>query len=113
MFARMSLRAPAAIAIEIRAHQRRFFRLSDNVGSDGVRLARPVPLEPGQPAEVLLVLPDAAAAPLGLLRATAELASDDGEGEGGCREIAFVEPPSDARQSLDRYVASRLGLPVR
>src|SRR6185295_11950178 len=105
ILARVSLRAPAAISVEIRAGARRFFRLSDNVGADGLRLLRPIPLEPGHPAEILLTLPDAAATPLGLLRATTQLAGDDGEGDHGCRELTFVEPSSDARQALARYVA--------
>ena len=36
----VSLRAPIAVPVEIRAPQRRVFRLAANVGEDGIRLAR-------------------------------------------------------------------------
>jgi len=98
----VSLRAPIAVPVEIRAPARRLFRLSAAVGEDGIRLARGAPFEPGRPVEVRFALPDGA--PFAL-RAVVE--AGDAEGD----EMAFVDPPADAREALRRYVHGRLGLP--
>jgi hypothetical protein len=105
----LSLRAPIAVPVEIRAPARRVFRLASNVGEDGVRLARPAPFEPGRPVDVRLALPGGEA-PLAL---RAEVGAPDGDGEGGSEEavdLIFLAPPQDARQALRRYVLDRLGL---
>lgn len=110
----MSLRAPLAVVVEVRSHEgagevRRAFRLSANVGEDGVRLVRPVPFDVGRPVAIAFTLPDAEAV---VLRAEVTLADDDGEGEHGGRELAFLAAPTDVRLTLHRYVAERLGLPA-
>jgi hypothetical protein len=119
----MSLRAPIAIVVEIRADQRRWFRLSRNVGSDGLGLCRPVPVEVGRTVEVRFVLPlatapaSASADPDGPLSLRAEVGLDDGDdvgsGDAGGNQLTFVEPPHDARQLLRLYVKERLGLHLR
>lgn len=105
------LQAPAAVPIELRASRRRLFRLSQDVGEEGIRLARPAPFEIGEPVELRLRLPDSDQ-PL-TLRAEVELVGDEGEEQGtvgGCG-LRFIEPPQEARRVLAGYVASRLGLP--
>lgn len=112
----MSLRAPIAIVVEIRTDQRRWFRLSRNVGSDGLALVRPVPIEIGRTVELRMVLPLAAATSLGegegALTLRAEIAHDDdrASGDEGGNQLTFIEPPHDARQLLRVYVKERLGL---
>jgi hypothetical protein len=109
----LSLRAPIAVAVEIRAGARRVFRLAENLGEDGITLVRPAPFEAGRPVEARFVLPDAGE-PLAL---RAELLPIDGDeqaaadGDGG-RALRFLDPPQDARAALRRYVQERLGLPA-
>jgi hypothetical protein len=98
----VSLRAPIAVPVEIRAPARRVFRLAANVGEDGIRLARGASFEPGRPVDVRFALPDGGA---WVLRAIVA------EGEANDDEVAFVDPPSDAREAIRRYVHGRLGLP--
>ena len=105
------LLAPAAVPVELRAARRRVFRLSHEVGEEGVRLASPAPFEIGEPVELRLRLPDAEQ-PLAL-RAEVELVGDERE-EGGARGgcgLRFIEPPHELRQALAGYVSQRLGLP--
>ncbi|HTA21254.1 MAG TPA: PilZ domain-containing protein, partial [Polyangia bacterium] len=52
-----ALRAPVAVAVEVRADARRVFRLAASVGEDGVRLERAAPFEVGRPVEVRFALP--------------------------------------------------------
>jgi len=109
----MSLRAPVAVAVEIRSQEgagevRRAFRLSVNVGEDGVRLVRPAPFDVGRPVAIAFALPDAEPV---ALRAEVALCDEDGEGEHGGRELVFLAAPADVKQALHRYVAERLGLP--
>jgi len=109
----MSLRAPVAIPVEVRSQEgagevRRAFRLSANVGEDGVRLVRPAPFDIGRPVAISFALPDAE--PI-VLRAEVALADGDGEGEQGGRELIFLGAPAEVRQTLHRYVIDRLGLP--
>jgi hypothetical protein len=123
----MSLRAPLAVVVEIRADDRRWFRLSRNVGDDGVTLQRPLPLDPGRPVEMRLLLPLAAgptgaggdaAAPApptdeATLLARAEVVAEDGDdphGQGGGRGLLFLEPSRDRRAAIARYVKERLAL---
>lgn len=109
----MSLRAPLAVAVEVRSLEgagevRRAFRLSASVGEDGVRLVRPAPFDVGRPVAISFALPDEEAV---VLRAEVTLADGDGEGERGGRELTFIGAPTDVRQTLHRYVVERLGLP--
>jgi hypothetical protein len=107
------LQAPAAVPVELRAARRRFFRLSHEVGEEGIRLAAPAPFEVGEPVELRLRLPDSDQ-PL-TLRAEVQLVGDELEehgAKGGCG-LRFIEPPQEARRALASYVAQRLGLPPR
>jgi PilZ domain len=99
----VSLRAPIAVPVELRAAARRVFRLAEAVGEDGIRLARGASFEPGRPVDVRFDLPDGGR---WALRAT--VAGADAEDD----EVAFVDPPADAREAIRRYVHGRLGLPV-
>jgi len=111
----MSLFAPLRVPVEIRAPDRRVFRLSSAVADSGLRLARTAPFEIGRPVTVSFALPprDPAAAEVTLtLTATVALTDEDGDGDGGGRALVFVEPPRDSRQAIARYVAERLGLPT-
>ncbi|MES1205787.1 MAG: PilZ domain-containing protein, partial [Pseudomonadota bacterium] len=56
----MSLRAPIAIPVEIRAETGRAFRLAAAIGEDGMRLETPLPFEGGRVVEVRFTLPDGA-----------------------------------------------------
>jgi hypothetical protein len=105
----VSLRAPIAVPVEIRADARRIFRLAWNVGEDGLRLAGDLPFEPGRPIEARFRLPDGEA-----LALRASVASDGGGGDDQDlpRELAFLDPPADARIALRRYVQMRLELPA-
>ena len=47
----MSLRAPIAVTVEVRAAGRRVFRLAENLGEDGIALERPAPFEIGRPVD--------------------------------------------------------------
>jgi hypothetical protein len=98
----LSLRAPIAVPVEIRAESRRVFRLAADVGEDGVALDRPAPFEPGRPVETRFTLPDGSGDPLAL---RAELVA---EGRG----LRFVDAPPSVRAVLRRYVHGRLGLPA-
>jgi hypothetical protein len=98
----VSLRAPIAVPVEIRAPARRLFRLTAAVGEDGIRLARGASFEPGRPVDVRFRLPDGG----GELALTAVVA----EGEAADDRIAFVDPPAGAREAIRRYVHQRLGL---
>jgi len=98
----VSLRAPIAVPVEIRAPKRRVFRLATAVGEDGLRLARGASFEPGRPVDLRFALPDGGAL---ALRATV------GDGDGPDDDLRFVDPPSEARETIGRYVRERLGLP--
>jgi hypothetical protein len=98
----VTLRAPIAVPVEIRAPKRRVFRLAAAVGEDGIRLVRGASLEPGRPVDVRFALPEG-----GNWALTAVVAEGDAEDD----ELGFVDPPSDAREAIRRYVHGRLGLP--
>ena len=100
---RLSLRAPIAVPVEIRAPARRVFRLAADVGEDGLRLARTAPFEPGRPVDVRFALPDGEAFAL-----RARVGGDEPEGD----RLEFLEPPAEARVALRRYAHERLGLPA-
>jgi hypothetical protein len=100
---RLSLRAPIAVPVEIRAPARRVFRLAADVGEDGLRLAGSAPFELGRPVDVRFALPDGE-----VLALRARIAGEEPEGD----ELEFVDPPADARVALRRYAHERLGLPT-
>jgi len=105
-----ALRAKAAVPVEIRGSGRRVFRLSAAVGEDGVELSRRAPFEIGRPVEISFGLPGGQSALV--LRATVAFGSgdhDDG-GENGGRELAFIDPPAEARRDIHRYVTERTNL---
>jgi hypothetical protein len=107
------LQAPVAVPVELRASRRRAFRLSHEVGEEGLRLATPAPFEVGEPVELWFRLPDTDQ-PLAL-RAEVELLGEDSEqhgSRGGCG-LRFIEPTREARQVVAAYVSQRLGLPPR
>jgi hypothetical protein len=99
----VSLRAPIAVPVEIRAPKRRVFRLTAAIGEDGIRLARGASFEIGRPVDVSFDLPDGGGALA--LRATV------GEGDEADDQLAFIDPPAGAREAIRRYVHGRLGLP--
>ncbi len=88
------------MAIEVRAAGRRVFRLSRQLGPEGVCLGKPAPFEPGRPVEICFRLPDGDDA----LTLRARLEEDT-------RDLTLIEAPTEARQALAAYVARRLGLP--
>jgi hypothetical protein len=92
-----------AVPVEIRAPKRRVFRLAANVGEDGIRLQQGASFEVGRPVDIRFDLPDDG----GRWALTAIVAEGDGQDD----ELAFVDPPSDAREAMRRYVHGRLGLP--
>ena len=98
----VSLRAPIAVPVEIRAPARRLYRLAAAVGEDGIRLARGASFEPGRPVDVRFALPDGG----GAFALPAVVA----EGDAPDDELAFVDPPADAREAIRGYVHGRLGL---
>ena len=111
----MSLFAPLAVAVEVRAeegeHGRRIYRLSNSVAESGLMLERPAPFDIGRPVTVRFTLPDLATITPLAVRARVSLTDDDGEGEHGGSHLEFVDPPRESRQSIMRYVMGRLGLP--
>jgi hypothetical protein len=116
----VSLRAPIAVPVEIRADARadarRAFRLAWNIGEDGLRLCSDLPFELGRLVEARLLLPSGEALALrahvtagNCDREPSDQNADPGDDAG---ELSFVDPPSDARAALRRYVIERLELPV-
>ncbi len=117
----MSLRAPIAVPVEIRAPRagaRRVFRLAWNVGEDGVRLAAMRRSSPGGSSKRASCLPGGEALALRAPSPPATATASQGERRRRDRrrttpdELSFVDPPCDARIALRRYVHERLGLPV-
>jgi hypothetical protein len=104
----VSLRAPIAVPVEIRAPARRLYRLAWAIGEDGIRLERAAAFERGRPVEVRFALPDGEAL---ALRAEMGDDEDDPEHDERSREIVFIDPPAEARLAIHRYVAMRLELP--
>jgi hypothetical protein len=97
------------VAVEVRASRRRVFRLSLEIGEEGVRLERPAPFELGERVELRLAIPDGEQL---TLRATVEAADDEDErADKGGRALRFIAAPYEARRALHAYVARRLGLP--
>jgi hypothetical protein len=100
----VSLRAPIAVAVEVRADGRRAFRLAAAIGEDGLRLETRLPFEAGRIVEARFQLPDGT--PLSL---PARLA---GQGEDPADELLFLDPPADERRLIHGYVVDRLELPA-
>jgi hypothetical protein len=98
----LSLRAPLAVPVEIRAPKaRRVFRLAWNVGEDGMELVRGSTFERGRPVDVRFPLPDGE-----VLTLRAEVTGADGDAEDDA--LVFIDASSEARESLRRYVHDRL-----
>jgi hypothetical protein len=111
----VSLRAPIAVPVEIkadaRADARRAFRLAWNIGEDGVRLCSGLPFELGRLVEVRLLLPGGEALALRAHITAGNCDRDDPTAD-EAGELSFVDPPSEARVALRRYVIERLELPA-
>lgn len=109
----MSLRAPIAVTVEVRAAGRRVFRLAENLGEDGIALERAAPFDIGRPVEVAFMLPDDPE-PLRLPARLEVRGVDDDEdrehAEGG-RALMFLAVGEDDRRRLQGYVRERLDLP--
>ncbi|HET6150677.1 MAG TPA: PilZ domain-containing protein [Polyangia bacterium] len=112
----MSLRAPIAVTVEVRAAGRRVFRLAANLGEDGLALERPAPFERGRPVEINFALPDGGERLR--LDARVETGGDDDQdedagrqGPAGGRELTFLSIGPEERGLLRAYVIERLGLP--
>jgi hypothetical protein len=119
----VSLRAPIAVPVELRvdahADARRAFRLAWNIGEDGLRLCGDLPFESGRLVEARFRLPGGEALSLrarilagGSDRERGDQNRNDDGAETEAGELGFVDPPSDARHALRRYVLERLELPA-
>ncbi len=97
-----------AVPVELRADVRRAFRLSWNVGEDGLRLGGQVPFETGRRIEARFSLPGG---PALALRAEITAGGIDRAEADEPGELVFLDPPGDARQALHTYVVERLELP--
>ena len=78
------------------------FRLSWNLGEDGIGLVRGSSFEPGRPVDVTFPLPGGETLTLRAEVAGADVADDD---------LRFVDPPYEARAAIRDYLRGRLGLP--
>jgi hypothetical protein len=105
----VSLRAPIAVPVEIRSAKGRLYRLAWAIGEDGIRLENAAALERGRPVEVRFALPEGEAL---ALRAEIGDDEDDPDHDERSRELAFVDPPDEARLAIHRYVKMRLELPA-
>jgi hypothetical protein len=105
----VGLRAPIAVPVEIRAPKRRLHRLAWAIGVDGLRLEHPAPFERGRPVDVRFTLPGGET-----LSLRAEIGDDDDDTDHDerSRELAFLNPPEEARLAIHRYVQERLELPA-
>jgi hypothetical protein len=107
----LGLAAPAAVPVEVRAADRRVYRLSAQIGEGGIDLERPVPFEVGRPVRVRFRVPGAAA-PCELdAEVAARGTASEGGGDLGGAALRFLDPPFDAQVAIMEYVVGRLGLP--
>jgi hypothetical protein len=108
----LGLSAPAAVPIELRAADRRSFRLSEEIGTGGIRLGVAAPFEPGRPVEVRFSLPGSAT--LLVMDAEVVTTGDPSEsgGERGGAALHFLRPTPDEKVALATYVSDRLGIPL-
>ena len=96
-----------AIPVEVRAGDRRVFRLSREIGPLGLRLEKTTPFEPGRPVILRFVLPGDPTE----RQTRAKIEEIDlADGESGAAGLAFTELPPNTRDAIVRYVTSRLGL---
>ena len=97
--------------MEVRAGDRRVFRLSGEIGMGGIRLEQAAPFEPGRPVKARFTLPGAAYA----FEIDAEVVAigDPSEeaGERGGAALYFYEAPPEIRSAIASYIADRLGIP--
>jgi len=103
------------VPVELRAADRRVYRLSEEIGTGGIRLGLAAPFEPGRPISVRFTLPGSTLP----LEMTAEVVtighpSEDtsGGGEGGGAALYFLDPSPETASALAAYVADRLGIPL-
>jgi hypothetical protein len=104
----MGLRAPARVTVEIRGVEARpdpvrRFRLSRNVGRDGIDLEQPLDLDVGQPVLVHFRLPGQERR----LELAGRVAGDD---SGAARGIELGDLLAQDRTDIVAYVTERLGL---
>jgi hypothetical protein len=107
----VGLSAPAAVPVELRAGERRIFRLSREIGQGGLMLARPAPFEPGRPVSIRFTLPGGPH-PLELeaeVVATGDPAEE--QGERGGLALHFLDLAPETRSAIGAYIADRLDLP--
>jgi hypothetical protein len=108
----LGLSAPAAVPVELRAADRRSVRLSEEIGTGGIRLTSAAPFEPGRPVEVRFALPGSTVTLVmdGEVVTTGDPSEDAGERGGAA--IYFLKPTPDERTALASYVSERLGIPL-
>jgi hypothetical protein len=108
----LGLSAPAAVPVELRAADRRSIRLSEEIGTGGIRLTSAAPFEPGRPVEVRFVLPGTTVALV--MNAEVVTTGDPSEaaGERGGAAVHFLRPTADEKAALATYVSDRLGIPL-
>lgn len=98
--------------VELRSADRRIYRLSEEIGSGGIRLAQAAPFEPGRPVAVRFTLPGASA-PLELDAEVVTIGHPSEEaGQRGGAALYFLDPSPDIRMAIATYVAERLGIPL-
>ncbi|HEY0715119.1 MAG TPA: PilZ domain-containing protein [Polyangia bacterium] len=105
----LGLSAPAAVPVELRAADRRVFRLSDEIGMGGIRLRRAAPFEPGRPVSVRFALPGSTSE-IALDAEVVEIGDESEAGEGGAA-LYFIDPSPEVKSAIAGYVAERLGIP--
>lgn len=112
-------RAPIAVPVEVRAGKRRVYRLSQDIGEDGISLEQAAPFDEGRPVEIRFVLPMLDETIAVTMRAELQAGShaavdEDGrpvETFGGS-ELAFMEASPNQIEDVRRYVKGRLTRPV-
>jgi hypothetical protein len=108
----LGLSAPAAVPVEVRAGDRRVFRLSLEIGTGGVLLEKPAPFEPGEPVQLRFTIPGQAA-PLELeARVVATGDADEEGGQRGGSALHFLRPSAEAAAEIAAYISDRLGIPL-
>jgi hypothetical protein len=105
----LGLSAPAAVPVELRAADRRVFRLSEEIGMGGIRLRQAAPFEPGRPVAVRFSLPGSTTS-LALEAEVVEI-GDPSEPDVGGAALYFLDPTPEIKSAIASYVAERLGIP--
>jgi hypothetical protein len=106
----LGLSAPAAVPVELRAADRRVFRLSEEIGMGGIRLHRAAPFEPGRPVSIRFSLPGATTEMV-LEAEVVEIGDPSESGDGGGAALYFLDLSPEMKSALAGYVAERLGIP--